>query len=227
MGMTRSQKAKKYDRGGVRDAAPVPEPTHTGGRRVREMPPGALAAQPAKSSSAAIVVSVAMFIGMAMWAYYHFLILPSFQTQVASGMSAPELLVGGFDAGYVRDFAAALGADGLRAYAGVHASIGVFAPLFAALGWLLFTGLNTPERGRKWVYWSVVLAYAVVFLVGNAALDSAVANPDDPAVVRLASALVLTRWLLVAALLVIAAFVIVSVVRRKLDAFGREQPAAR
>lgn len=232
MGMSKSQKARKYgtDRPfpTPSQASTTPTPEQTRGRRVHEMPPGTFAAQPGKSSSAAIVVGVALAVGMAMWAYYHFLILPGFSAQMASGLTAPELLAGGFDAAYAQRFAAALGTDGLRDYSSLHASIGLFTPLFTALGWLLFCGLNTPGRVRKWVYWAVVLAYAVVFLAGNSALDAALAHPADLAAVRLASGLVLARWLLLAALLVIAVLVVVSVFRRKLDAFaGGRLPGQR
>ena len=222
MGMSESQKARKYgaDRP-LPTGRTAPTPEQTRGRRVHEMPPGTFAAQPEKSSSAAIVVGVALVVGVAMWAYYHFLILPGFSAQMASGLTAPELLAGGFDAGYVQRFAAALGPAGARDYSSLHASIGLFTPLFTALGWLLFCGLNTPGRTRKWLYWAVVLAYAVVFLAGNFALDAAVAHPTDLTAVRLASGLVLARWLVLAALLVITVLVVVSVFRRKLDAFAR------
>ena len=223
MGMTRAQKVKKY---GESEGSTPTAPRRSRDPAVRpvsvhEMRPGELAPEPGKSSSAGILVVVAFSVGVALWLYYHLLVLQGVSGALAGGVTAPELLAGGFSAEHLADFARGLGTDGRTEYEGVHATTGLLTPLLTGLGWLLFTGLNTPQRARKWVYWVVVLAYAVVFLLGNCALDSAVAHPQDTAYAAYASGLVLTRWLLFAALLLIALLVCVSVVRRKLDDFSQ------
>ncbi|MDN5632301.1 hypothetical protein RGB72_07550 [Glutamicibacter protophormiae] len=223
MGMTRAQKAKKYGESeGSTPAAPRrPRDPAVRPVSVHEMRPGELAPEPGKSSSAGILVGVAFFVGVALWLYYHLLVLQGVSGALAGGVTAPELLAGGFSAEHLADFARGLGTDGRTEYEGVHATTGLLTPLLTGLGWLLFTGLNTPQRARKWVYWVVVLAYAVVFLLGNSALDAAVAQPQDTAAAAYASGLVLARWILFAALLLIAVLVCVSVVRRKFDDFSR------
>lgn len=230
MGMTRAQKARKY--GDTTGAAPAGSTSSRGARvrpvSVHEMRDGQLAAEPTKASSAGILVGVAFFVGLALWLYYHLLVLQGVSGHMAGGVTAPELLAGGFGPEHVAQFARGLGADGLTEYEGVHATTGLFAPLLTSLGWLLFTGLNTPQRARKWVYWAVVLGYAVVFVAGNSALDAAVAHPADRDAAALASALVVTRWVLFAGLVLIAVLVVVSVVRRKLSDFARgELPGQR
>ena len=185
-----------------------------------EMPDGALKAEPAKASSAAIVVGAALIIGIAIWAYYHALVLPGFSERAAGGMGVPELQFGGFDQSYMAQFSQALGDTGLSDYTGVHATTGLFAPLLFALGLLLFFGLNTAKRAVKWLFWLVALAYALVFVLGNRALESAVASPDDAALVASASGLVIARWALLAALIVVALIVNIMIVRRKLNDFA-------
>ena len=222
MGMSRGQKARKYGA----DASASAGATSTRGPVVRatsvhEMRNGELAAEPTKASSAGILVGVAFFVGMALWLYYHLLVLQGVSGSLAHGVTAPELFAGGFAPERLAQFARALGPEGRTEYSGVHATTGLFTPLLTGLGWLLFTGLNTPQRARKWVYWVVVLAYATVFLAGNVALDAAVAHPEDQAAAALASGLVVARWVLFAALALVAVLVAVSVVRRKLDDFSR------
>ena len=228
--MTRAQKARKH--GEAAGAAPAGSTSAQGNSvrpvSVHEMRDGQLAADPTKGSSAGILVGVAFFVGIALWLYYHLLVLQGVSGNLAGGVTAPELMPGGFDSQHIAAFARGLGAEGLASYEGVHATTGLFTPLLLSLGWLLFTGLNTPQRARKWVYWSVVLAYAVVFLAGNAALDAAVAHPEDSGAVALASGLVVTRWVLTALLLLIAVLVSISVVRRKINAFSEgELPGQR
>ena len=222
MGMTRAQKARKY--GDTADAAPAGSTSSRGARvrpvSVHEMRDGKLAAEPTKASSAGILVGVAFFVGAALWLYYHLLVLQGVSRNLAGGVTAPELMAGGFSQGHLADFARGLGADGRTDYEGVHATTGLFTPLLMCLGWLLFTGLNTPQRARKWVYWAVILVYAVVFLGGNTVLDAAVADPADASAVALASGLVIARWVLFALLVLIAVIVAVSVTRRKLDDFS-------
>ncbi|MDO4919306.1 hypothetical protein [Kocuria sp.] len=222
MGMTRAQKARKYGDAGA------PEPRGATSARetvvrppsVHEMRAGELAAEPTKGSSAGILVGVAFFVGVALWLYYHLLVLRGVSGSLAHGVTAPDLLAGGFAPEHLERFARALGADGPGEYSGVHLTTGLFTPLLTGLGWLLFTGLNVPSRGRRWLCWAVVLAHTVVFIAGNAALDAAVARPGDHGLAALASGLVVARWVLLAALVLIAVLVAVSVVRRKMDDFA-------
>ncbi|RKQ34070.1 hypothetical protein [Kocuria tytonis] len=227
MGMTRAQKARKYGESGGSTAAgsrrsrgAAARPAGVRPTSVHEMRPDELAAEPTRGSSAGILVGVAFFVGAALWLYYHLLVLQGVSGAMAHGVTAPELLAGGFGPEHVADFARGLGPDGHTGYKGVHATTGLFTPLLTGMGWLLFTGLNTPQRARKWVYWVVVLAYAVVFVAGNSALDAAVAHPADQGAAALASGLVVTRWILFAALVLITVIVAVSVVRRKLSDFA-------
>ncbi len=223
MGMTNSQKAKKYGKsaGSSKRAGATAAPAPRRGQHVHEMPNGALKAEPAKASSASIVVGAVLVIGLAIWAYYHAVVLPGFSERAAGGMGVPELQFGGFDQPYIAQFSQALGDTGLGDYTGVHATTGLFAPLLFALGLLLFFGLNTAKRAVKWLFWLVALAYALVFILGNRALEAAVASPDDTALVSSASGLVFARWALLAAVIVVALIVNIMVVRRKLNDFAQ------
>lgn len=222
MGMTNSQKAKKYGassgKAGGAGSSPARSPRR--GQHVYEMPDGALKAEPGKSSSASIVVGAALIIGIAIWAYYHAVVLTGFSERAAGGMGVPELQLGGFDQPYITQFSQALGDSGLGDYTGVHATTGLFAPLLFALGMLLFFGLNTPKRALKWLFWLAALAYALVFVVGNRVLESAVASPNDADLVASASGLVIARWALLAAVVVVALIVNIMIVRRKLNDFA-------
>lgn len=223
MGMTRAQKAKKYgeDAGSAPTTPRTPRAAPVRPVSVHEMRSGELAPEPEKGSSAGILVGVAFFVGLALWLYYHLLVLQGVSGNLAGGVTAPELLAGGFSGDHLADFARALGENGRTEYSGVHATTGLFTPLLVGLGWLLFIGLNTPQRARKWVYWAVPLLYAVVFLLGNSALDAAVAHPDNPSAAAWASGLVVARWVLLALLVLVAVLVAVSVVWRKLDDFSQ------
>lgn len=222
MGMSNSQKARKYgvgsapgDASGSTSVRPSTRPV-----RVRDIQRAELAPRPTDSSSPALVVGAVLGIGTALWLYYHFLVLPGFSRTMAMGLPTPEMMVGGFDTGYAQRFAGALDGEGHTAYRGAHSGVGVFAPLLLALGWLTFSGANTPQRGRKWLYWVIGLAYAVIFLVGNRVLENAVSAPGDPGLVGLASGLVIARWALLGILLIAAILISVSVFRRKLDDFA-------
>lgn len=222
MGMTNSQKAKKYgaSSGTSGDAGSSAARPARRGQHVNEMPNGALRAEPGKASSAAIVVGAALIIGIALWAYYTFVVLPGFSAGAAGGMPVPEMQWSGVDQQYITQFSHALGETGQADYTGVHATTGLFAPLLFALGMVLFFGLNTPKRSLKWLFWLVALAYAVVFVVGNRALEAAVTTPEDASLVAAASGLVMARWALLAAVVVVALIVNVMIVRRKLNDFA-------
>ncbi|WP_223841982.1 hypothetical protein [Kocuria sp. cx-455] len=220
--MTNSQKAKKYGASSDTPGGADPRAARPArrGQHVHEMPNGALRAEPGKASSAAIVVGAALIIGIAIWAYYTFVVLPGFSAAAAGGMPVPEMQLNGVDQQYMTQFSRALGETGLADYTGVHATTGLFAPLLFALGMVLFFGLNTPERVLKWSFWLVALAYAVVFVVGNRTLEAAVATPEDASLVAAASGLVMARWALLAAVVVVALIVNIMIVRRKLNDFA-------
>lgn len=237
MGMSKSQKERRYGTAAAtsktskttagRSAKPSAEPIRS--PHVYEVGAGELAADPTRSSSTGVVVSVLCVVALALWAYYHWVILMGLSTHLANDMSAPELLPGGFSQHYLQDFALAISQDGPRDYSGVHWTTGLFTPLFVWGAFTAFTGINTERGTLRTMSWGLGLTYLMVFLGGNIALDMAVRAPDSSA--ALASGLVIGRWILTGGLVAVVIVVLVQVVRGKLDAFSRgelpgQQPLA-
>ncbi len=177
-----------------------------------------LAPRPGSGSSLGIIIGVLTTIAVLLFCYVTFLVLPGIGR--AYGLTLPELRITGFDREQIAAAASALGDQGWEDYRWVHRSSGLLMPLFMALAWFAMLGQSVHTRAVRWALWSVPLAFAVVVLAGGHAIDAALADPTDGPV-ALASGLVIARWVLTAALLAQAAWMLAHLVRTKLDAFAR------
>lgn len=223
MGMSEGQKKRRYGAAAAANGAstrprPTPSPAHTTPRAPGTYRREDLAPRPGSGSSLGIIIGVLTTIAVLLFCYVTFLVLPGIGR--AYGLTLPELRITGFDREQIAAAASALGDQGREDYRWVHRSSGLLMPLFMALAWFAMLGQSVHTRAVRWALWSVPLAFAVVVLAGGHAIDAALADPTDGPV-ALASGLVIARWVLTAALLAQAAWMLAHLVRTKLDAFAR------
>lgn len=135
--------------------------------------------------------------------YYHLLTLNQLR-DLSGGLPMPDQLFGGYNAAYIDRLRAGMNADARGQLNYVHKTAGVLFPLFLSLTTLLTVALHVPRRWLRWALWSVPLAFAVVDLWENSAIDAVLAGPADARAVALASALTVTRWILLLATVLLA-----------------------
>lgn len=177
MGKTRAQIARKHGPAAVRSP---------------ESPTGTQPAPPRHNGNLILIPAVAAALFL-FW-YFHLLTL-SQMTQLSGGLIMPDMLFGGYDAGYMVQLGSAMDTAALGQLSYVHKTAGTLFPLLFGLAWLLLVQLNVARRWLRWVLWSPVLLFVVVDLWENVAIDSALAAPDAGSV-ALASTLTVTRWVL-------------------------------
>ena len=229
MGMSRGQIRKKHGDAAVpatsaaedsplRGRASSGRSTHSGNARhtmpARIEPSAATTGR----SSTGVITGVLVCLGVLMFLYLYLLVLPGFGN--TAGIQVPELDFGVHDAEHFRHLAETMGEDGRNQYRYIHRSLGMLTPVVLALGWMSMIAVNVRGKAQRWGLWSVPLVLAVVFLVGNAMLDEAVAKPSAEAA-QAASWAVILRWALLFALAAEALFLLVRTVQKKMDAFAR------
>ncbi|MFB0835391.1 hypothetical protein ACX8Z9_05280 [Arthrobacter halodurans] len=159
--------------------------------------------------------------------YYHLLVLNQ-MTDLSLGIPMPDQLIGGYDAGYIDMLRLAMDEDARGQLSYVHKTAGLLFPLFLALVTMLAVNLHVARGPLRWGLWSVPMAFAVVDLWENAAIEALLTGPLDPAAVALASFLTVTRWVLLLATVAVAAFVLVrsfvATFRRKWAGEGLSSP---
>jgi hypothetical protein len=185
---TRAQIARRYASRAPAPSAPGP----TGGRSSQ------------KNNGTLVLVAAAAASLLLFW-YFHLLTLGQ-MTQLADGLTMPDMLVGGYDAGYVQRLRDAMDDDARGQLSYLHKTAGTLFPLIFAFAWLLLVQLNAGRRWLRWVLWSPVILFVVVDLWENIAIDAvlAQASPDGGAV-ALASTLTVLRWALLVLSLVAGA----------------------
>ena len=188
----------------------VPQP-----RIVSDYSRAELAAQPGKGGSY-IFLGVAFTVTLLFMAYYYLMLLPS--VSQAAGQTAPELMLS-FDSQQLQSFAAGLGVDGLEGYQILHRSTGLILPLIFAFTWWNMVKASGFELLTGRLMKLLPLTYALVFIAGGFALDSALANPLGAAT-GLASLLMSLRWLLLLLCLAQLAYMGLRLIRGKVDAFA-------
>jgi hypothetical protein len=137
--------------------------------------------------------------------YFHLLTLGQ-MTQLSGGLTMPDMMVGGYDTGYVQRLHEEMddAARGQLSY--LHRTAGTLFPLIFAFAWLLLVQLNAGRRWLRWVLWSPVILFVVVDLWENVAIDTVLAQASaDPGAVALAATLTVLRWVLLALSLVAGA----------------------
>ena len=160
----------------------------------------AVAAPPTQRSNGTLVLVAAAVASLFLFWYFHLLTLGQ-MTQLSSGLTMPDMLVGGYDVGYVERLRSAMDDDARGQLSYLHRTAGTLFPLIFAFAWLLLVQLNAGRRWLRWVLWTPVILFVVVDLWENVAIDTVLVNPE-PGAVLLASTLTVLRWVLLAASLV-------------------------
>ncbi len=147
-------------------------------------------------SNGTVILIPAVAAALFLFWYFHLLTLSQL-TQLSGGLQMPDMLIGGYDAGYISALQSAMDADALGQLSYVHKTAGTLFPLIFGLAWLLLVQLNVGRRGLRWVLWSPVLLFVVVDVWENVAIDSLLAaSTVDGGAVALASTLTVLRWVL-------------------------------
>lgn len=147
-------------------------------------------------SNGTLVLIAAAVASLFLFWYFHLLTLGQ-MTQLSGGLTMPDLLIGGYDVGYVERLRGAMddAARGQLSY--LHRTAGTLFPLIFAFTWLLLVQLNAGPRWLRWLLWSPVILFVIADLWENVAIDTALADPE-PGAVLLASTLTVLRWVLLA-----------------------------
>lgn len=181
MGKTRAQIARKHATGAT--AAPSPLP--------------AASARNRQGNGTLVIVPAAIASLLLFW-YFHLLTLGQ-MTQLSAGLAMPDMMIGGYDTGYVQRLHGEMDDDARGQLSYLHRTAGTLFPLIFAFAWLLLIQLNAGRRRLRWALWSPVLLFVVVDLWENIAIDSVLAQATaDPGAVALAATLTVLRWVLLA-----------------------------
>ncbi|WP_298254493.1 hypothetical protein [uncultured Arthrobacter sp.] len=183
MARTRAQIARKHSTGAPPSGVPETQP------------------QRQRSNGSLVVIAAAVAAMFLFW-YFHLLALGQ-MTQLADGLTMPDMMIGGYDVGYVERLRTAMDDDARGQLSYLHKTAGTLFPLIFAFAWLLLIQLNTGNRRLRWVLWSPVLLFVVADLWENIAIDTVLAQATPGAGdVLLASTLTVLRWALLLASLV-------------------------
>ncbi|MHA7143676.1 hypothetical protein ACX80U_03060 [Arthrobacter sp. TmT3-37] len=181
MAKTRAQIARKHS-AGVPAATPSAPST----------PPSA----GSRTGNGNLVLIAAAVAALFLFWYFHLLTLGQ-MTQLSGGLTMPDLMIGGYDAGYVQRLRETMDDDARGQLSYLHRTAGTLFPLIFAFAWLLLVQLNAGRRWLRRLLWSPVILFVVADLWENIAIDTALAGAD-PGTVALASALTVLRWVLLA-----------------------------
>jgi hypothetical protein len=174
---TRAQIARKH----ATDSGPVAGPL-----------PGR---QPSKNNGTLVLVAATVASLFLFW-YFHLLTLNQ-MSQLADGLAMPDMMVGGYDVGYVQQLRGAMDDDARGQLSYLHKTAGTLFPLIFAFAWLLLVQLNAGRRWLRWLLWSPVILFVVADLWENIAIDTLLAQAaPEPGAVALAATLTVLRWVL-------------------------------
>lgn len=194
MAKTRAQIARKHA-----ERSPAPgAPEATGAT-------GAPASASSTQNNGTLVLIAAAVAALFLFWYFHLLALGQ-MTQLAGGLTMPDMMISGYDVGHVEQLHDAMDDDARGQLSYLHKTAGTLFPLIFAFAWLLLVQLNAGRRWLRWVLWSPVILFVVIDLWENIAIDTLLAQAaPEPAAVALASTLTVLRWVLLAVSLVAGA----------------------
>lgn len=198
-GMAKSHKKKKqYNR-----PAPVAPVSNPSTQRTPEK---------AANNGNLILVAGFVVVLFLFW-YYHLLVLNQ-MTDLSNELTMPDQMMGGYSPEHIEALRLAMNEDAVGQLNYVHKTAGLLFPLFLALITMLAVNINMPRGLSRWVMWAVPIAFAVVDLWENRAIDALFTGALDPAAVSLASTLTSIRWiLLIATAAILFGVLIASFVR--------------
>ena len=151
--------------------------------------------QKAQNNSRLIVIAGVVASLFLFW-YLHLLTLNQ-MTQLSGGLAMPDSLIGGFSSDYVQQLHGAMNDDARGQLGYIHKTAGTLFPLIFGFSWLLLVGINVSRKALRWALWAAPLAFAVVRLWANVAVDAALAPAaPDAGQVALASTLTVLGWVL-------------------------------
>lgn len=232
MGLSKGQKKRLYgeqtdaptsrprsatSRGAVGRASTPSPRAASEPRTVADLTRTDLTAEPNKGGGSYIFVGVAFVMTVLFLLYYYLMLLPG--VSAVAGATAPELMLH-FDADHLQEVAAGLGEEGLRSYQILHRSTGLILPLIFAFTWWNMVRASRFELLPGRLMLALPVVYAVVFIAGGFAIDSALARPLSSAAF-LASVLISARWALFVLCLLQLGYMAARLVRSKVDAFAR------
>ncbi|MFJ6001578.1 hypothetical protein [Arthrobacter sp. NPDC092385] len=167
-------------------------------------PPSAVPGKSQKTNAGLILIAAAVASLFLFW-YFHLLTLGQ-MTQLSDGLTMPDMMVGGYDAGYAQRLREAMDDDARGQLSYLHRTAGTLFPLIFSFAWLLLVQLNVARRPLRWLLWSPVILFVVVDLWENIAIDTLLAqSAPEAGAVALASTLTVLRWVLLAVSLVAGA----------------------
>jgi hypothetical protein len=167
--------------------------------------PGSTGGRSSQKNNGTLVLVAAAAASLLLFWYFHLLTLGQ-MTQLADGLTMPDMLVGGYGTDHVQRLRDAMDDDARGQLSYVHKTAGTLFPLIFAFAWLLLVQLNAGRRWLRWVLWSPVILFVVVDLWENIAIDAVLAQASpDPGAVALASTLTVLRWALLVLSLVAGA----------------------
>jgi hypothetical protein len=162
------------------------------------VPPPAAGLPTNRKDNGSLVLIAAAVAALFLFWYFHLLTLGQ-MTQLSGGLTMPDMVVGGYDVGYVQRLRDGMDDDARGQLSYVHRTAGTLFPLIFAFAWLLLVQLNAGRRWLRRLLWSPVILFVVVDLWENIAIDAVLAQAaPDPGSVALASTLTVLRWVLLA-----------------------------
>ncbi|MBW4095125.1 MAG: hypothetical protein HIU81_06945 [Acidobacteria bacterium] len=156
-----------------------------------------LRGEPTGGNAGLILVAAGAASVFLFW-YLHLLTLNQ-MTQISGGLAMPDSLFGGFSTGYVDSLRHAMNSDAKGQLQFVHKTAGLLFPVVLAVTAGLAAGLNLRTRWRRWGVIALAIAFVLVSLGANVAVDTILGNSTlDGGLVALASVLVVASWVLLA-----------------------------
>lgn len=207
MAKTPAQRAAKHGKAATPPMKPV---VNTGTRR-----------SPQKAQGNANLILIAGSAASLMLFWYLHLLTMNQMKDLSDGLAMPQSMVTGFDVAHVQALRAAMDVDALGQLNYLGKTAGTLFPLIFAGTALTFIAIGVGKKYLRWSLFALPLAFAVISLWSNGAVDSMLGAPAlDPGQVSLASTLVTLSWvLLIATLLAMGASLVLG--RKK-----KAEPAA-